>query len=99
MEDSEDPSRAGTPVRAGTPKPALEKSERPTSSIANPPDAKEVIPAENGASTPNPEKTKGETGTGDKGPAESGGSPTTELPVEVRVKLRKFERLEATYTG
>ena len=97
LEDSEDPSRAGTPVRGRTPKPAGEKSERPASGIVNPQEAKEIS-AENGASTPNTEKKEGEAVAGEKGAAGSSVSPA-ELPMEVRVKLRKFERLESTYTG
>lgn len=63
----------------------------------NPQEANSAEPAENGASTPNTEK-KAEAGSSDKGTAEGGGSPA-ELPLEVRVKLRKFDRLESTYTG
>lgn len=91
--DSEDPSRAGTP------KPPSEKDENPNSSTANTQEVKEATPAENGTSTPDTEKKKGaEAGAGNKATGEGAGS-TPELPMEVRVKLRKFERLESTYTG
>lgn len=93
LEDSEDPSRSGTP------KPPSEKDEKLKSSTANMQEVKEATPAKNGTSTPDPEKNKGEeAGAGDKGTGEGAGS-APELPMEVRVKLRKFERLESTYTG
>lgn len=59
----------------------------------------ETGPAENGASAPDTGKTKigAEPGAGDKSTV--GGTPIAELPMEIRVKLRKFERLESTYTG
>lgn len=94
LEDSEDPSRSGTP------KPTSEKDEKSRSSTANMQEAKEATtPAENGASTPDTGKEKGaEASADDKGTGEDA-RPTPELPMEVRVKLRKFERLESTYTG
>ena len=92
LEDSEDPSRSGTP------KPPSEKGEKPKSSTADTQEVKEATPAENGTSTPDTEKKGAEAGAGDKGTS-GGASSTSELPMEVRVKLRKFERLESTYTG
>lgn len=89
LEDSEGPSRSGTPKPPGEKK-EKEKSESPKSRASN-----ETGPAENGASAPDTEKTK--IGAGDKSTV--GGTPIAELPMEIRVKLRKFERLESTYTG
>ena len=88
LEDSEGPSRSGTP-----------KNEKEKSGRAKPREANEATPAENGAPTPDAEKRKSgaEPGAGDKSTV--GGTPIAELPMEVRVKLRKFERLESTYTG
>lgn len=93
LEDSEGPSRSGTP------KPPGEKNEKEKSGRAKPREANEATPAENGAPTPDAEKRKSgaEPGAGDKSTV--GGTPIAELPMEVRVKLRKFERLESTYTG
>lgn len=93
LDDSEDPSRAGTP------KPTSEKNEKGKSSSLG---AHEAKPAENGASTPDTEKKNGSessvAGSG-KGTTAEGDTPVAELPMDVRVKLRKFERLESTYTG
>lgn len=94
LEDSEDPSRAGTP------KPLSEKDEKTKASTANTQEIREATPGENGTSTPDSEEKKkgAEAGGGGKATGEVAGS-TSELPMEVRVKLRKFERLESTYTG
>ncbi|PKS12387.1 hypothetical protein jhhlp_000591 [Lomentospora prolificans] len=87
LDDSEDPSRAGTP------KPPNEKDENVKASGSTVADEK---PSENGALTPDGvQKTGAEPVEQDKADTPA---PPVELPMEVRVKLRKFERLESTYT-
>lgn len=93
LEDSEGPSRSGTP------KPPGDKNGKEKSGSAKPSEVNEEGPTENGALAPGTEKRKSgtEPAAGDR--STLGGTAVAELPMEVRVKLRKFERLESTYTG
>jgi len=55
-------------------------------------------PAENGTSNQSEEKRNG-ADSSEKAKADVGAAAAVDLPMEVKVKLRKFERLESTYTG
>ena len=72
-----------TPARAGTPRPSPVKNE------------------EGAAGDLAAEKSKSEDGmqTSEKSAAPEEQAQTPELPTDVRVKLRKLERLEARYQG
>jgi len=122
LDDSEDPSRAGTPkpvekkekekedadvdaMASGENKTRGTESgnEKSGSTNASPPNEKESGKGSGADSPGTPDATQSTARDGTKKPQNDDMTAATiasaELPLDVRVKLRKFDRLEATYTG
>jgi hypothetical protein len=95
IDDSEEPSRAGTPKPpsdnkdAGDDKPAAEPND---------PDGK--LPAKGEATNDKAEDAAGEAiGAASKKPDSGTATPISELSPEIKQRLRKLDKLEATYPG
>lgn len=98
IDDSEEPSRAGTPKPASESKDS--NDEQGASQINGSDDKTQDASSAKGESTS--EKTEGaalDPGSASKKPAGGTSAPSAELSPEVRQRLRKLEKLEATYPG
>jgi chromosome segregation ATPase len=89
--DSEEPSRANTPNPAAAEQEVKEKAEASSET----PNANEATPVQNADKSSEEKRMAAKEGRTDDAMV----LPAAELPPEVQSKLRKLEKLEATYPG